>query len=195
MIGLLKGKVFKKGIDFIILDVNGVGYKVFCPLSTICNINSENILLLIETIVKEDSITLYGFLSEKEKELFNRLISVSKVGPKLALAILSGLPCDKVIIAIKSNNIKLLSSIPGVGKKTAERICFDLKEKIKDSIELDSSSDIVQIDKEKDLTEALVSLGYKANEIKDSIKKVLKENKDESIENLIRMVLNELYNG
>jgi len=195
LIGFLKGKILKKDFDYLIVDVNGVGYKVMAPISTTCNINGSNVELLIETIVKEDSITLYGFLTEEEKELFNKLMTVSKIGPKLALTILSGLSVEKIIMAIQNNNIKLLSSIPGVGKKTAERICFDLKDKFKETQKISESSQNLLTDKEKDLSDALISLGYKSSEIKTPVEKVIKKYKDEPIENLIKYVLNELYNG
>ncbi len=194
MIGFLRGNIVKKGIDSLIIDVNGVGYKVFVPLSTLCNIEANNVSILIETIVKEDSITLYGFLTENEKELFNKLMSVSKIGPKLALAILSGLSVDKIISAIQNKNIKLLSSVPGVGKKTAERICFDLKDKFKEELSIDNG-EFNEFGKEQDLTDALISLGYKAAEIKDIVKAVISKYENEPIENLIKYVLNELYNG
>ena len=195
MIGFLKGEIIKKDINYLIINVNGVGYKVLSPISTICNIKTNNVALLIETIVKEDSITLYGFLTENEKELFNKLMTVSKIGPKLALAILSGLSVEKIISAIQGNNIKLLSSIPGVGKKTAERMCFDLKDKFGDKDSTIPQIHDIYIDKEKDLTDALVSLGYKPSEIKNIVIKIIKKYKDAPIEDLIKFVLNELYNG
>ncbi len=198
MIAYLKGEILKKSIDYIILNVNGVGYKVYVPLSTLCNINSSEVKteLFIETIVREDDIKLFGFLTEKEKEIFNKLITVSKVGPKLAVAILSSLDISKIIYAITNKDLKLLSSVPGVGKKTAERIFFDLKDKFdirEESVEDEDSFKLVN--KSEDIIAALTNLGYKQSEVKPLTEKVLKQHENESIENLIKLILNELYNG
>jgi Holliday junction DNA helicase RuvA len=196
MIAYLEGKVIKKSIDYIILNVNGVGYKVFTPLSTLCSINNnETVSILVETMLKEDSITLFGFLTEQEREIFTKLIKVSKVGPKLAITILSGLDVEKIISAIQNRDIKLLSSVPGIGKKTAERICFDLKDAFNVKFDTGINTERTYLNIENDIMEALVNLGYKQNEIKDIVKEVIENNKDETLENLLKIVLNKLYNG
>jgi len=198
MIAYLKGEIFKKSLDYIILNVNGVGYKVFTPLSTLCSLNdSPNIIeLFIETIVREDDIRLFGFLTEREKDVFNKLISVSKIGPKLAIAILSSLDIDKIIYAITKKDLKILSSVPGVGKKTAERIFFDLKDKF-DIIDssVDNGGEFAIENKFEDIVSALTNLGYKSVEVKNITEKILKVHSEESIENIIKIILNELYNG
>ncbi len=198
MIAFLKGKPLKRTIDYIILDVNGVGYKIFTPLSTLCNIKEGELTqLFIETIFREDSISLFGFSTESEKNVFNKLLTVSKVGPKLAVAILSGLSVDKLINAVNSKNLKLLTSVPGVGKKTAERICFDLKDSFsKESVPVDnalSDADIGYV--EDDIVMALTNLGYKANEVRGIASRTVKKYPDETLENLLKIILNDLYNG
>ena len=196
MIAYLKGFPVKKTIDYIILNVNGVGYKVFIPLSTLCNIElNKEVSLLIETIIKDDAINLYGFLTDEERDIFLKLLSVSKVGPKLALTILSGLSVEKIVSSIQNKNIKLLSSVPGIGKKTAERICFDLKDKFQNIQSSDDSRFFEPDNLEEDLLNALINLGYKVSEIKDIARKVIDENRKEPIENLLKITLNILYNG
>jgi Holliday junction DNA helicase RuvA len=196
MIAYLRGKPIKKTLDYTVLNVGGVGYKVFTPLSTLCNIDiNKETELYIETILREDSISLYGFFTENEKNVFNKLLSVSKVGPKLALTILSGLSPEKLIAAIKGRNLKLLTSIPGVGKKTAERICFDLKDTFSET-DIDSeSSESGNESIEQDIVTALTGLGYKPSEVKGIIKNTVAKYPEESLENLLKIILNDLYNG
>ncbi len=190
MIGYLKGKVIKKNLDSAIIDVNGVGYYVFMPLSTLTKIEINSITeLFIFTIIRENSFELYGFFSEKELEVFKKLITVPKIGAKLACVILSGLSVEKIINAIENRNISLLCSIPGIGKKTAERICIDLKDKFSKIKE--KSIDTQDI--EKDLESALLNLGFKKNEIENIIKEVICQYPQENIENLLKLVLNSIY--
>ena len=132
MIATLIGKVFSKSVDRVIVDVGGVGYEVFLSTDGVVRMpeKGEAIVLHIHTNVREDAITLFGFLEEQEKELFLILKTVSGIGPKLALSMLSGLRVDEICQAIISGDIKRLTTLQGVGKKTAERICVDLKEKV-----------------------------------------------------------------
>ena len=189
MIAYLKGKVIKKNLDHSIIDVNGIGYLVFMPLSTLTKIEINSIVELnISTIVRENSFELYGFLTEDEQKVFKKLITVPKIGAKLACMILSGMSVEKIINAVKEKNVYLLSSIPGIGKKTAERICIDLKDKFEDSIEFAESHDL-----KKDLESALINLGFKKNEIEKVVSQILKKYPDEKIENLLKYALNELY--
>jgi len=132
MIATLTGRVFAKGSDRAVVDVAGVGYEVMLSADCLARMpeKGEEVFFYIHTSVREDAITLYGFLEEQEKELFLILKTVSGIGPKLALGILSGLRVGDICRAIRAGDIKMLTSLPGVGKRTAERICVDLKEKV-----------------------------------------------------------------
>jgi holliday junction DNA helicase RuvA len=132
MIAALTGKILIKGLDRAVIDVAGVGYEVFLTTDSLTRLpdSSEDIFLHIHTQVREDAIVLYGFLESEEKEVFLHLISVSGVGPKMALAALSGMRAGPLCQAIAARDIKLLTSLQGVGKKTAERICVELKDKL-----------------------------------------------------------------
>ena len=190
MIAYLKGKVIKKNLDSAIIEVNGIGYFVFMPLSTLTQIDVNSFVdLNITTIAREHAIELYGFLTEKEQEIFKKLITVPKIGAKLACVILSGLSVEKIIEAINDRNINLLSSIPGIGKKTAERICIDLKDKLKkmEAI-IDEQTNI-----KNDLESALINLGFKKSEIKKIVENTIKKYPEEKIENLLKIALNEIY--
>ncbi len=187
MIAYLKGKVIKKNIDSAIIDVNGVGYLVYMPLSTLTHLNlNDDVQLYITTVSRENVIELYGFLTEKEQEVFKKLMKVPKIGAKLSCIILSGIDVEKLISAIKENNIKLLSSIPGIGKKTAERICIDLKDKFEIREKYSSSM-------KEELISALINLGFKRNEIENIAEKITKKHKDEPIENLLKLAFKEIY--
>ncbi len=131
MIARLEGVIVEKSPDAVVLDVNGVGYEVRVPLSTFFELPDEGktVRLRIHTHVREDALQLFGFSAEIERALFRLLIATSGVGPKLALAILSGLPVGKLVAALRAGDLASLTSIPGVGKKTAERMVLDLREK------------------------------------------------------------------
>ncbi len=132
MIATLIGKIFSKNVDRAVIDVSGVGYEVFLSTDTVARLadKGEDVLLYIHTNVREDAFTLFGFLQEEEKELFLILKTVSGIGPKLALSMLSGLRVADLCRAITQGDIKTLTTLQGVGKKTAERVCVDLKEKV-----------------------------------------------------------------
>src|SRR3954464_11470270 len=132
MIAHLRGRLLEKHPNRVIVDVQGVGYEALVPLSTFYGMPApgEEIALRIHTHVREDALLLYGFATLLELQLFDRLISVSQIGPKLALAVLSGIEPDALIAAVKQNDVARLTAIPGVGKKTAERIGLELKDKM-----------------------------------------------------------------
>ena len=132
MIGRLTGRIARRQPTEILLDVGGVGYRVAIPLSTFCALppDGQSARLEIHTLVRDDAILLYGFSTETEKALFEALLSVSGVGPKVGLAILSGLPTEEVVRAVEAGDAPRLKSIPGVGRKLAERIVLELKERI-----------------------------------------------------------------
>lgn len=132
MIAALSGKIFQKGTDRVVIDVSGVGYEVFLSTDAIARLpdKGEDAFLYIHMHVREDALVLFGFLEEQEKELFLVLKTVPGIGPKLALATLSGMRVNDLCRAIAEGDIKRLTCLPGIGKRTAERICVDLKEKV-----------------------------------------------------------------
>ena len=198
MIARIEGKLVYKSTDYLIVDVNGVGYRVFVPLSTYYALPEidENLQLRIVTIVREDVFRLFGFLTKKEQEMFEHLLSISKIGPKLGLNTLSGMSADVLKDAITRGDIEKINSIPGIGKKTAERIVLELKEKL-GKIALDTSeavgSTIPSAKTElQDALSALINLGYKKQSAELALKKVstnLKNNDAEesfNVETLIK---------
>lgn len=186
MIARIKGKLVYKSTNHLIVDVNGVGYRIFVPLSTYYALpeTGETLQLRIVTIIREDVFNLFGFLTQKEQEMFEHLRSVSKIGPKLGLNTLSGMSADELKEAIMHGDIEKINSIPGIGKKTAERIVLELKEKV-GKIVLDTASvdfDFPSVKTElKDALSALINLGYKKPTAESALKKVagdLKTNDD-----------------
>ena len=172
MIGFLSGKLLEADLNTIIIDVSGVGYLVH-PSASVLGKNlmvGEKIDLPIYTHVREDQITLFGFSSKAELELFKQLLTVSGVGPKSGLAIVGSGTVTEIKSAISNADVDFFQSISGIGKKTAQRIIIDLKSKIGEVKELDLSS--VEIKQRKDLLTALKSMGITTEEAKDAIKNV-----------------------
>jgi len=171
MIALVRGTLVYKSIDHVIVDVGGVGYRLFIPLSTFYTLPDDGeIRLYTHTHVREDALLLYGFLSLEEKDLFVILIGISGIGPKLAVNILSHIPVADLKNAIATGDIKRLSGLPGIGKKTAERLVLELKDKVGPATgatataaapHAEGSSSAALID---DVLSALVNLGYKENQ-------------------------------
>ena len=168
MIASLKGELIQKSPDKVIVDVNGVGYEVFLSSASLQKmpLAGEEVFLHVHTSVREDSLTLFGFVDMEEKEMFQLLINVSGVGPKLAMTILSGIRPDALSRAISSRDIGRLTSVSGVGKKTAERLCLDLHDKVGFMLTLDQHdrdeiiADTGDHGTTADVISALVNLGY-----------------------------------
>jgi len=157
MIAHLRGRLIEKEPARVVIDTNGVGYEVFVPLSTFTampDIGVE-VSLDIHTHVREDIMALYGFSSRQERRVFERLIAISGIGPKLAVTILSGGSIEGLVGAIRKGDLARLTAIPGVGKKTAERIVIELRDKLKDFAEGPAKSTV-----EMDVLSALENLGY-----------------------------------
>lgn len=164
MIGRLTGHLLEKNPPQILLDVQGVGYEVNVPMSTFYNLPAlhERVVLFTQFIVREDAHLLYGFATEDERIAFRHLLKINGVGPKLALSVLSGLSLTDLAIAVANKEAGLLTRIPGVGKKTAERLLLELQDKFSVPVS-DGASSVVTPDG-SDITNALLALGYTAKE-------------------------------
>jgi Holliday junction DNA helicase RuvA len=163
MIGLLRGRLLDKRPNQIILDVSGVGYLVTIPLSTFAALGElhSEVTLLIHTHVREDALSLYGFLSQREKHLFELLLGASGVGPSLALKILSGMNVEELVPAIRAGDFARLTKIQGVGRKTAERMVLELRDKLQNvAVEPQKPSPASPAGVEADVKSALLNLGY-----------------------------------
>lgn len=193
MIGYLHGKIISSKPTRILLDVNGVGYEINISINTFENIaEKEEVSLFIHTIVREDSITLFGFYAESEKEMFNLLISVNGIGPKIALSILSGIRTDDLKNAIQSGDITRILAVPGVGRKTAERLVLELRSKV-DSISGDGIKD-ESYSLRNEAVAALTTLGYNSKVADKAVRDVLQMFPAISIEDVIKRSLSNLNN-
>lgn len=174
MIGRIAGQLIEKQPPFILVDVNGIGYEIEAPASTLANLPEvgEQIILHTHLIVREDAQVLCGFLTEQERQLFRHLIKVNSVGAKLALGILSGMSVDSFVRCVHDKNTGALTKLPGVGKKTAERLIIEIRDRLKDmdmghaSVHVDEGVTVSPRDDNAmhDAISALVSLGYKPQE-------------------------------
>jgi Holliday junction DNA helicase RuvA len=197
MIARVAGTIAEKHPGRIIVDVQGVGYDVLVPLSTFYVLGEpgSGVTLKIHTHVREDVIALYGFVTGLEQELFERLIAISGIGPKLALAVLSGMEPPDLVRAIKAQDVARLTSIPGVGKKTAERIGLELKDRLPASVQAaaDAARPSAPEDQMRaDLLSALLNLGYQRPAAEKAIEKELKQSPDARFEDALRAVLRAL---
>jgi Holliday junction DNA helicase RuvA len=190
MIGYLRGRLFRKTPQDLIIDAGGVGYRVLVPISTFCRLPDpgEETQLYIHTHVREDLFVLYGFGTPIEQELFEKLISVSGVGPKVALAVLSGIETDDLLLAIRDNDVARLTRVPGIGKKTAERLILELKDKLK-YITAASPMSAPPVAKRDDLLSALGNLGYSENESERAVAEALRVNPEAQLGDLLRDAL------
>jgi Holliday junction DNA helicase RuvA len=173
MIGLLRGKLVDKRPNQVLLDVGGVGYQVQVSLLTYAGIGALHgeTTLLIHTHVREDQLALYGFVTAREKQCFELLLSASGVGPSLALKILSGMSLEQLIPAIRKGDIARLVLIPGVGKKTAERIVVELRDKLAVVDVPEAGKPATRSQVEADVASALVNLGYDERSVEKAIEK------------------------
>ena len=188
MIALISGKIVHKGISHVIVDVHGVGYRIFIPLTTFYELPEAGqvITLHVHTNVKQDAINLFGFYTVQERDLFQLMISVSGIGPKMSMNILSGISAQELLRAISGGNVGKLVNIPGVGKKMAERLILELKEKVIKKMmieEMPAADDQHQAGEIiiEDALSALVNLGYKSNVAKDALDKVLQASEEELV--------------
>ena len=190
MIAHLRGRILQKSPDHVIVEAAGVGYQVAITVSTFSDLPGEGAetQLYIHTHVREDTLALYGFLRSGEKQLFERLISVSGIGPKLAMTALSGMAADSLIAALRGNDLTALTRIPGVGKKTAEHMVLELRDKLQSFAPSAAIPAVSQMD--EDVVSALVNLGYQRPAAEQALKRAVSVvAKGASFEQLFRQAM------
>ena len=205
MIAHLSGTLLSKEPNAVILDVGGVGYEVTIPISTFYDLEEpgSNVKLRIYTHVREDALQLYGFKTLRERDLFMRLISVSGIGPRLGITLLSGMSADEMIASIRTNNLARLTLIPGVGRKTAERLVMELRDKVAalSSAELEEelggapaggAGVTTEDSMRSDVLSALLNLGYQRGAAEKAVTAALDEGGDISVEVILRRSLKKL---
>lgn len=205
MIAHLSGTLLSKQATSVILDVGGVGYEITIPVSTFYDLEDPGatVQLRIYTHVREDALQLYGFKTARERELFMRLISVSGIGPKLGITLLSGMSADEMIASIRTNNLARLTLIPGVGRKTAERLVMELRDKVAalSSEELEKELGAKAAEgaplptgdsMRSDVLSALLNLGYQRSSAEKAVTAALDEGGDISVEMILRRSLRKL---
>ena len=193
MISHLRGRLLSLTPELAVVDVQGVGYAVSLPLPTYYELQKlpagAEVSLFVHTHVREDALALYGFWTERERALFERLITVSGVGPRLARAILSGLPPEVLLAALAAGDVARLTRIPGVGRKTAERLVLELREK---AAELAAAPVSAPEPGDEDLLVALVNLGYRRADAEKALADVRHEKAGATVPELLRMSLKRL---
>lgn len=193
MISHLRGRLLSLTPELAVVDVHGVGYAVSLPLPTYYELQKlpagAEVSLFVHTHVREDALALYGFWTERERALFERLITVSGVGPRLARAILSGLPPEVLLAALAAGDVARLTRIPGVGRKTAERLVLELREK---AAELAAAPITAPEPGDEDLLVALVNLGYRRADAEKALADVRRESASATVPELLRMSLKRL---
>lgn len=196
MIAHLQGRILRKDPQEVIVDVSGVGYRVLIPVSTFYRLPDEGAqtALRIHTHVREDALALFGFLTAAEHDLFQRLIEVAGVGPKLAVNVLSGMEAPDLVEALRAGDVPRLTRIPGVGKKTAERLVLELKDKMpaRTAPPADAGSPEAAGSSRDDLLSALVHLGYSRVEAERGVERALKDDGGGRFEDLLRRSLRAL---
>jgi Holliday junction DNA helicase RuvA len=207
MIAHLSGTLLAKHATSVVVDVGGVGYEVTIPVTTFYDLGEVNtpIKLRIYTHVREEALQLFGFRTERERELFTLLISVSGIGPKSAVAMLSGMSADEIVTAIRTNNYARLTSIPGVGRKTAERLVIELRDKmaalsspaLAEEIATGATASSAQTEDalREDTLAALIQLGFPRPSAEKAVTNALSEGGDISVELLLRRSLRQLSKG
>jgi Holliday junction DNA helicase RuvA len=196
MIGQLRGKLLHKKPNLVLIDVQGVGYEVFIPLTSFYELPEEGheVMLKVHTHVREDALALFGFCTQREKDLFLKLISIAGVGPKLAICVLSGAKVEELAQAIADGNLTRLTAIPGIGRKTAERLVLELKGHITPFLlpeqvrapGMSMGADGLQ----EDILSALVNLGYPRAGAERALSTILRSgNAERSFEGLLRHTL------
>ena len=194
MIAYLRGRLLEKHPNRVVLDVNGVGYEVHVPLSSFYGMAEPggDVALRVHTHVREEALALFGFGSALELQLFERLIAVSGIGPRLALAVLSGIEPPDLVQAVQRGDVARLTAIPGVGKKTAERISLELKDRLDSLGAVPQASAGAAASPREDIISALLNLGYHRPAAEKAADAVLGAEPDAAFEDLLRGALRRL---
>ncbi|PYS87572.1 MAG: Holliday junction branch migration protein RuvA [Acidobacteria bacterium] len=201
MIAYLSGTLLEKTANSIIIDVGGVGYDVVIPLSTFYDLGEvgDPVQLRIYTHVREDAIQLFGFSTERERDLYLKLISVQGVGAKSGITMLSGMNADEIIDAIRKDNLAKLIAIPGVGRKTAERLVIELRDKVGELSAAAAAANTGaglktagESDAFDDALSALVNLGYQRNAAEKAIQDIRRDGADQNVQKILRSALQRL---
>ena len=193
MITHIRGKLIEKNPTFVVIETNGIGYLLHISLNTYSKLpDAEAVFLHTHLQVKEDSHTLYGFISQIEREIFRLLISVSGVGPSIARTMLSSMSTDEIQQAIASGNVDVIQSVKGIGAKTAQRVLVDLKDKIAKTFAIDTNSEVLDNTSKNEALTALEVLGFNKKQAEKIIDKILLENASINVENLIKQALKKL---
>ena len=195
MIAHLSGELLEKHVQRLVVGVGGVGYEVLVPLSTFYAVGEpgHRVALRIYTRVTDDAIQLFGFQTSLEQQLFERLISVSGIGPKIALSALSGIEPAELVRAVRQSDVARLTRIPGIGRKTAERLVLELKDRLPDGVAADPTETAPAADSVRDdVLSALVNLGYQRAAVEKTVEKITRRSTVDDFELLLREVLKEL---
>lgn len=175
MIGRLRGKLIEKSPPLICVDVNGIGYDVQVPMNDLYELPElgEEVVLFTHFVVREDAQLLYGFLNDAERQTFRTVIKITGIGPRTGLAILSGISAEQLAIAVEEEDLNLLCKIPGIGKKTAERIVLELRGKLSTILPAASAASAASpANQRQDISNALMALGYSERELQKVIKEL-----------------------
>ncbi len=196
MIGRLVGRLASKGPDRVLLDVGGVGYLIHIPLSTFYDLPEAEspASLWIHTHVREDTLALYGFLTERERALFQLLLGVAGIGPKVALTVLSGIPPSELVEALRRQDVRRLVAVPGVGKKTAERMVLELAEKAAGFAAEPAPGAAVAVSAD-DVISALVNLGYRRTEAERAVDGITRAGASGDFGEYLKLSLKKLTGG
>jgi holliday junction DNA helicase RuvA len=191
MIAFLSGKLLEKHANTVIVDVAGVGYEVTIPLSTFYELGEpgSDVQMRIYTHVREDAIQLFGFKTNRERDLYLKLISVQGVGAKSGITMLSGMSADEIILAIRTDDLARLTTIPGVGRKTAERLVIELRDKVDSLGEGSSAAATRALPADQvfdDALSALVNLGYQRSQAEKALKQAVQDGTEVSVQKLLR---------
>ena len=193
MIGRIKGRILEKNENSMVVDVNGVGFEIYTSSRSLSNIADDGeVNLFIHTLVREDAIKLYGFVNREEKEIFEKVISISNIGPKIAIAILSKFDPQDFIKLVEKQEFEIIARVPGVGEKTAKRLIMELKDKFDIAAIYNSKFRPNDADKQifLDAKNALLGLGFSAREIELIFGSYMEKNRDNiNIEDIIKFAL------
>ena len=189
MIATLEGDLAQKAADHVVVAVGGIGYEVIAPFSTIERLNAERVFLYTRLVAREDSLTLYGFATVPERELFDAVLKISGIGPKLAVAMLSTLSVENIRQAVANDRPEIISRVPGIGKKTAQKILLELQDKFPAG--LDGAPQALEDESAALVMDALTALGYSVVEAQSAVQSLPREAPPD-IEERIRIALQSL---